>query len=358
MSSAPALAPTTGTTAAAAVTTTGPAGGTGGGSGLVSRTAGATRRSAAGGHVRRLGGRVLAAVGVLWGAATLTFLALLAIPGDIAYAIVGGPDSNPSPEVLAQVRAEYGLDRPWWEQYGGYLLRLATGDLGTSYGFHSPVVQLIGEQVGPTVALATSAAVVAVLGAVVVALATAGRRPAVRGTVSGVELVLASLPSFWLGIVLLTVFSFGLGWFPAIGGEGWRGLVLPTLTLALPLGAVLSQVARAAVEEVLEEPFVVTARARGLSDAAVRVRHVLRHTLVPLTTMSGFVVGGLFGGAVITETLFNRAGLGRLLLSAVNSKDMPVVLGLVLLSAAVYVVINLVVDATYPLIDPRLRSAR
>jgi peptide/nickel transport system permease protein len=305
----------------------------------------------------RVGSRVLGAAGVLWGAATLTFLALVLIPGDIAYAIVGGPDSNPSPEVLAEVRREYGLDRPVWEQYGAYLLRLLTGDLGTSYRFHAPVGQLIGEQVGPTVVLALSAGVVGVLGAVVVALATAGRRPAVRGPVSGVELVLASLPSFWLGIVLLTVFSFTLGWFPSIGGEGWRGLVLPTLTLALPMGAVLSQVVRASVEEVLEEPFVVTARARGLTDTAVRVRHVLRHTLVPLTTMSGFVVGGLFGGAVITETLFNRQGLGRLLLSAVDSKDMPVVLGLVLLSAAVYVVVNLVVDATYPLIDPRLRSA-
>jgi len=306
---------------------------------------------------RRVGTRTLGALGVLWGAATVTFAALALIPGDIAYAVVGGPDSNPSPEVLAEVRREYGLDRPWWEQYGAYLLRLATGDLGTSYRFHSPVTQLIGEQVGPTVALAVSAAVVGVVGAVVVALATAGRRPGVRGAASGTELVLASLPSFWLGIVLLTVFSFTLGWFPSIGGEGWRGLVLPTLTLALPLGAVLAQVVRASVEEVLEEPFVVTARARGLTDAGVRVRHVLRHALVPLTTMSGFVAGGLFGGAVITETLFNRQGLGRLLLSAVSSKDMPVVLGLVLLSAAVYVVVNLVVDATYPLIDPRLRSA-
>ncbi len=305
----------------------------------------------------RLGVRVLGAVGVLWGAATATFVALAVIPGDIAYAVVGGADSNPSPEVLAEVRREYGLDRPLLVQYGAYLLRLASGDLGTSYRFHSPVGTLIAEQVGPTVALALAAAVVAVLGAVVVALATAGRRPAVRGAVSGVELVLASLPSFWLGIVLLTVFSFGLGWFPAIGGEGWRGLVLPTLTLALPLGAVLAQVLRASVEEVLDEPFVVTARSRGLTDTAVRVRHVLRHALVPLTTMSGFVVGGLLGGAVITETLFNRQGLGRLLLSAVTSKDMPVVLGLVLLSAAVYVVVNLVVDATYPLIDPRLRSA-
>ncbi len=305
----------------------------------------------------RLGVRVLGAVGVLWGAATATIVALALIPGDIAYAVVGGADSNPSPEVLAEVRREYGLDRPLLVQYGAYLLRLASGDLGTSYRFHSPVGTLIAEQVGPTVALALAAAVVAVLGAVVVALATAGRRPAVRGAVSGVELVLASLPSFWLGIVLLTVFSFGLGWFPAIGGEGWRGLVLPTLTLALPLGAVLAQVLRASVEEVLDEPFVVTARSRGLTDTAVRVRHVLRHALVPLTTMSGFVVGGLLGGAVITETLFNRQGLGRLLLSAVTSKDMPVVLGLVLLSAAVYVVVNLVVDATYPLIDPRLRSA-
>lgn len=301
--------------------------------------------------------RVAGAVAVLWAAATATFLALTFLPGDIAYAIVGGEEANPSPEVLAQVRAEYGLDRPWYEQYGAYLGRIATGDLGTSYRFRAPVARLIGEQLGATATLALTAAVVAVVGAVVVSLATAGRRR-LRAPSTGVELTFASVPSFWLGIVLLTVFSFGLGWFPSIGGTGWRGLVLPTLALALPLGAVLTQVLRNALEEVLEEPFVVSARARGLPDVAVRLRHALRHALVPLATMSGFVVGGLLGGAVITETLFNRQGVGRLLLTAVNTKDLPVVLGLVLMSALVYVVVNILVDATYPLIDPRLRESR
>lgn len=321
------------------------------------RRAGRVPRPGAGG-ARWLATRALGALGVLWGATTATFVALTLVPGDVAYAVVGGPDANPTPEVLAQVRAEYGLDRPWHEQYLAYLGRVATGDLGTSYRFRADVTDLIADHLGPTATLAAAAAGLAVVGAVLVALLTAGRRRWVRSTASGVELTVASLPSFWLGIVLLTVFSFGLGWFPAVAGEGWRGLVLPAATLALPLGAVLTQVLRHALEEVLDEPFVTSARARGLSDTVVRVRHALRHALVPLTTMTGFVVGGLLGGAVITETLFIRQGLGRLLLSAVTAKDLPVVLGLVLLSALVYVVVNLLVDATYPLIDPRLRESR
>lgn len=307
---------------------------------------------------RRIAVKLLGAVGVLWGGATATFAALTFIPGDVAYAVVGGPDANPTPEVLAQVRAEYGLDRPWIEQYLSYLGRVATGDLGTSYRFRADVAALIGDHLGPTLQLAAAAAGFALVGTVLVAVLTAGRRRWVRSSASGIELVFASLPSFWLGIVLLTVFSFGLGWFPSVAGDGWQGLVLPAATLALPIGAVLTQVLRNSLEEVLEEPFVVSARARGLSDAAVRVRHALRHALVPLTTMTGFVVGGLLGGAVITETLFIRQGLGRLLLSAVTAKDLPVVLGLVLFSAGVYVVVNLLVDAAYPLIDPRLRESR
>jgi peptide/nickel transport system permease protein len=306
--------------------------------------------------ITRIASRLAAGLGVAWGAATLTFFAVYLTPGDPAYAIVGGPEAAPSPEVLAQVRAEYGFNDPFIVQYLRYLGRLLTGDLGTSYRLQSPVTQVLGEQLGGTVELALSAGVLAVLIALVVAVLTAKRSPWIRGTSSGAELVLASSPSFWLGIILLTVFSYTLRWLPTVGSGDWRALVLPTLTLALPIAAVLAQVLRSSLEEVLDQPFITTARARGLGDAAVRLRHGLRHSLIPLTTMSGFVIGGLLGGTVIVESLFTRQGLGRTLLAAVNSKDMPVVLGVVLLSAVVYVVVNFVVDLLYPLLDPRLKE--
>ncbi|GAA3644254.1 ABC transporter permease [Nonomuraea antimicrobica] len=304
-----------------------------------------------------IGWRLLAGVGVLWGAATLTFLVVHFTPGDPAEAIVGGEGAAPTPEVLAQVRAEYGLDRPWYAQYATHLWRILHGDFGTSYRLHSPVTQAIGEQAAATVELALAAAVTGLLLAVVLALATAKRRRWLRGLAAGAELVAASTPTFWLGIVLLTVFSFGLRLFPATGGQGPASLVLPALCLALPIAGVLGHVLREALEEVLDEPFVVSARARGLSDTAVRLRHALRHALTPLVTMTGFWVGALFGGAVVTETLFTRQGIGRLLVTAVNAKDLPVVLGVVLLSALVYVLVNLVVDLLYLAIDPRLKEA-
>lgn len=300
--------------------------------------------------------RLLGAVGVLWGAATIAYIAVYLTPGDPAYAIIGGPDANPSPEALQAVRDQYGLERPWWVQYADFVSRAAVGDFGESYARRLPVSQVIGEQAGATVILALAAGSTAILIAIAAALLTAHRRRRWIGSAAGgVDLVLASLPAFWLGILLLTVFSYQLHLFPAIGNQGFASLVLPVLTLALPLAAVLTQVLRDVVEDVFEQPFIVSARARGLDETAIRLGHVLRHSLVPLSTMAGFLVAALLGGAVITETLFSRQGLGRLLLAAVNGKDMPLILGLVILSAAVYVVVNLAVDLLYPLIDPRLR---
>ncbi|MGW0803999.1 ABC transporter permease [Nonomuraea sp. NPDC002799] len=306
--------------------------------------------------IKFVGWRLLAGAGVLWGAATLTFLVLHFTPGDPAEAIVGGEGAAPTPEVLAQVTAEYGLDQPWYAQYAAHLWRILRGDFGTSYRLHTPVTQAIGEQAAATLELALAAAVTGLALAVAVALATAKRRRWLRGLASGTELVVASTPTFWLGIVLLTVFSFGLRLFPATGSHGLASLVLPTLSLALPIAGVLGHVLREALEEVLDEPFIVSARSRGLADAAVRVRHALRHALLPLVTMSGYWVGALLGGAVITETLFTRQGIGRLLIAAVNAKDLPVVLGVVLLSALIYVLVNLVVDLLYVAIDPRLKG--
>jgi len=169
--------------------------------------------------------------------------------------------------------------------------------------------------------------------------------------------VLAATPTFVIGFALLIVFSFTLRLFPIGGNSGPSSVVLPALTLALSVVGTLSQVLRNELEEVLEQPFILTARTRGMRDASVRVLHALRHAVIPTVTMSGFLVAALLGGSVITETLFARQGLGTLLLNAVYAKDVPVVLGVVILSAGVYVVINLAVDIAYSLIDPRVVTA-
>ncbi|MQT36498.1 MAG: ABC transporter permease [Pseudomonas helleri] len=300
--------------------------------------------------------RLLSGIGVLWGAATLTFLAINLSAGDPAMAILGGPGANPSAELIAQVRAEYGLDQPLIVQYGQYLGRLAQGDLGDSYNLRRPVGQVISGQLGATVQLSLSAAALAVLLAVVVAVLSANRAPWVRSLVSGTELVLSSAPSFVIGLGLLLVFAFGWHLLPPSGSNSWQALILPSVALALPVAAVLSQVLRQELEDTLEQPFIAMARARGLSETGVRLKHALRHALVPLVTLSGFVFASLLGGAVVIELLFSRQGIGRLMLDAANTKDVPLLLGITLLAAAIYVAVNFLVDLINHLVDPRAKA--
>ena len=300
--------------------------------------------------------RLLSGIGVLWGAATLTFLAINLSAGDPAMAILGGPGANPSADLIAQVRAEYGLDQPLIVQYGQYLGRLAQGDLGDSYNLRRPVGQVISGQLGATVQLSLSAAALAVLLAVVVAVLSANRAPWVRSLVSGTELVLSSAPSFVIGLGLLLVFAFGWHLLPPSGSNSWQALILPSVALALPVAAVLSQVLRQELEDTLEQPFIAMARARGLSETGVRLKHALRHALVPLVTLSGFVFASLLGGAVVIELLFSRQGIGRLMLDAANTKDVPLLLGITLLAAAIYVVVNFLVDLINHLVDPRAKA--
>lgn len=307
-------------------------------------------------NLKRILGRLLAGIGVLWGAATLTFIAINITGGDTALAIVGGPDAMPTAEVLERVRREYGLDQPLIAQYGNYIGRLAQGDLGESYRLRIPVLKAVTQQLGATVQLALCAGVLAITMSVLLALLTARRAQWIRSFISGAELTLTSAPSFVIGILLLLLFSFHFHFFPASGSQGWRSLVLPTIALSLPIIGVLTQVLRQELEDVLEQPFILTARARGMSDASVRLRHALRHALIPLITLSGFVFASLLGGAVVVEMLFARQGVGRLMLDAANSKDVPIVLGITLLAAFIYVVVNLIVDVLYGLIDPRVRA--
>lgn len=308
-------------------------------------------------RVRRVLVRLAGVVGVLWGAATLTFLAQHLMPGDPAQTILGGAGSRPTPEQLAAVREQYGFNDPLIVQYLHYLGGLVRGDLGTSYILKQPVTDIITEQLGPTLVLTITALIASWVIAVTVTLLTAHRRRWVASIGSGLEILLAALPQYWLGIVLLVVFAFHLRLLPVVGDGGPEGLVLPALTLALPLAGFLGQVTRDEFSSAMEQPFAVSARARGMSDWGVRWRHALRHAILPGLTLSGWALGSLFSTAVIVESVFVRPGLGRVLVDAVTSRDMPVVVGVTLFVAAVYVIANLLVDTAFGRVDPRLRSA-
>jgi peptide/nickel transport system permease protein len=299
--------------------------------------------------------RVLAGLVVLWGAVTVTFFAVALAGGDQVDAVLG-PQAASTPGVRAQVAAEYGLDRPLLVQYADRLGSLASGDLGRSFQRGEPVGTLLGGQVLPTVALASAAAATGLALAVLLTVLTAGRGRLARSVASVLEVVAVAVPSFWLGILLLTVFSFSLRWFPAFGAEGLAGLVLPTVALAIPVAGVLAQVMRQEIDLVSARPFVLTARARGLGRAWLLFRHTLRHALVPAVTMSAWVLGTLIGGAVLVEKVFSRPGLGTVLVDAVRHRDTPVVSAVVILAALVFVVANIVADLLYPVIDARLRE--
>lgn len=322
----------------------------------MSLTAPVARRTRLG--VRRVLVRLAGVIGVLWGAATLTFIAQLLMPGDRAQTILGGAGSKPSAEQLAAVNEQYGFNDPAIVQYLHFLGGLLRGDLGTSYILKQPVADIIGHHLGPTLILTVTSLVAAWIIAVTVTLLTAHRRPWLSSIGSGIETFLAGLPQYWLGIVLLVVFAIQLRLLPVVGDNGPVGLVLPALTLALPLAGFLGQVTRDEFASAMEQPFAVSARARGMSDWGVRWRHALRHAVLPGLTLSGWALGSLFSTAVIVESVFVRPGLGRVLVDAVTSKDMPVVIGVTLFVAAVYVLANLLVDLGFVRVDPRLRRAR
>jgi len=304
------------------------------------------------GKARWLAARLGNAVVVVFGVATASFLAVHLAPGDPVRTLLGPQALTGTVE---QVRHELGYDQPLLTQYLRFLGSLLHGDLGTSYQLQEPVSRLILSQIGSTAQLAVAGFVLAMAVAVGLAIATSGRRPFWRRVSSLFELIATASPTFWTGIVLLTIFSFHLNLFPA-AGAGLRGLVLPAVTLALSLVGVFTQMLRQGMEQALDQPFTLSARARGVGETSVRATHALRHALIPVVTLSGWVVGNLLGGAVVVETLFTRQGIGQIMAAAIASRDLPVVTGVTIVSAVIFIVVNLVVDVVYHLVDPRLRT--
>lgn len=304
---------------------------------------------------RRILARLASGVIVLWAAVTIAFFTLQAIPGDIADILAG---EQTYPGLREAITAEWGLDQSVWNQYLDFLGRLLSGNLGTSYVQRQPVADLLAAQVWSTVELAVAAGVVGAVLAVVLAVVSIGRPRVVRSAMSTLELVFTSVPTFWVGILLLMVFSFQWRLFPVAGANGWQSLVLPVITLALPTAGFLAQVIRESMERTLTEPFIVTVRSRGVSESLVLLRHALGHALLPVMTLVGGIIGALLGGAVITETVFGRPGIGTITLHAVTGKDIPVVMAVVLFAALIYVTVSTTLDILYTIVDPRLRAQR
>lgn len=307
----------------------------------------------------RLAVRLAAGLFVLWGTITVTFLVLSVLPGDratILLNITSGQVIERTPAELAPVNAQYGFDKPVTEQYFNYFWQLLQGKLGFSFELQRPVTHIIAEQLLPTFTLAITALLLAWLITIPWTLLTAGRSRRIAVVGSAVETVLAGLPQYWVGILLLIVFAIGLRWFPVVGGATLWGTVLPAITLALPLAGFLGHAIRDEFERSMQQPFVLSARARGMSLSGVRLRHVLRHALIPAITLSGWAIGNLLSGAVLVEAVFARPGLGNVLINAVSNKDFALVSGIVILISTLYIIINLVVDLIYLIVDPRLRG--
>ncbi|MDV2901270.1 ABC transporter permease [Phytobacter diazotrophicus] len=295
---------------------------------------------------------------VLWAAFTLSFVLLQALPGDAILIKFQNPDLGLSADQIAQLRLSYGADTPVLTQYVHAVVSLLHGDFGLSVQTGVPVSELLSENLPSTLLLALLGLIVAtILAFVLAALSFLSPFSGLRAALQSLPSLFISVPTFWLGIVLIQIFSFQLGWIPVINPGPWQGLILPTLTLALPISAPLAQILMRSIDQVQTQPFVAVARAKGASRAGVLWRHVLGNALLPTLTVAGLLLGELIAGALITETVFGRSGLGQLTQEAVNTQDSSVLQAIVVISASAFVVINLAIDLLYPLLDPRLKNS-
>lgn len=302
------------------------------------------------GYVR---GRLIAAVPVVLGVSVAVFLMLHLVPGDPISVMFA--DSALPPEQIAMMRKQLGLDDPLPVQYARFVGRALQGDLGRSIRSNRPVLQEILNQLPSTIQLTIAAMGVAVLvGMTLGCLAALGRNTWLDLLSMAIALLGVSMPSFWLGLMLIFLFSVALGWLPATGEGGLERLIMPALALGMFAAAVIARLTRSSMLEVLGQEYVRTARAKGLRERVVVIRHALSNALIPVVTMVGLQAGILLSGAVVIETVFSRQGLGRLIVNGILAKDFPMVQGAVLFTALMYVLVNLLVDLAYAWIDPRI----
>jgi peptide/nickel transport system permease protein len=299
--------------------------------------------------VRRLWQSALTLVGV----SVLVFVILRVVPGDPAKMLL--PEGAPQ-SAIEELNRQLGLQEPLYVQYGLFVQSVFRGDFGQSFQYRAPALQVVTERLMATVQLALAAMLITVGVGVSLGIVAAVRRGTGYDYASTVLAVLGqSLPNFWLGIMLILLFGVALRWLPTSGFESWRHLILPAVTLAAFPMALVARLTRSSMLEILGRDFIRTGRAKGLAERAVILRHALRNAAVPLLTVLGLQIGTLLGGAVITESVFAWPGMGKLVVDAIFFRDFPVVQTVLILSATLFVVINLLVDLLYTVIDPRIR---
>ena len=299
--------------------------------------------------LRRLWQSALTLVGV----SVLVFVILRVVPGDPAKMLL--PDGAPQ-SAVDELNRQLGLHEPLHVQYAIFVRSVFRGDFGQSFQYRAPALRVVLERLGATVQLALAAMLITVLIGVSLGIVAAVRRGTRYDYASTVLAVLGqSLPNFWLGIMLILLFGVALRWLPTSGFESWRHLILPAVTLAAFPMALVARLTRSSMLEILGRDFIRTGRAKGLAERAVVLRHALRNAAVPLLTVLGLQIGTLLGGAVITESVFAWPGMGKLVVDAIFFRDFPVVQTVLILSATIFVVINLLVDLLYTVIDPRIR---
>jgi peptide/nickel transport system permease protein len=296
--------------------------------------------------------RLLRAVIALWLVSTVVFV-VMRLSGDPVPLLL--PPDAPRSEIF-RVRAELGLDRPLPVQYAVFLGHALRGDFGRSIHFRTPAMEVVLERLPATLELGLTAFLVAVIVALPIGVLSAVRRNSLLDQAAmGVALLGQAAPTFFIGILFILLLSLRAGWFPTSGRGDWTHLVLPALTLGLFAMASVARLTRSAVLEVLRADFIRTARAKGLSEVLVVAKHTLKNAALPIVTITGLQFGSLLGGAVVTETVFAWPGIGRLAIQSIYSRDYPVVQSVVFLSAALFIVINFLIDLIYGLLDPRVR---
>lgn len=263
-----------------------------------------------------------------------------------------------TPEMVENLRKELGLDQPFYVQFLDYFMSVLHGDFGQSLVNRDQVLPKILEHFPATLALTLASALVSIIiGVFFGVLSAIYRNKWIDFIARLIGLFGISMPTFWSGILLILIFSVFLNWFPAMGSDGWKTIVLPSLSLGFVGAGLIIRMVRTSMLEVINEPFIVTLRAKGLSERAVMYRHALRNALIPAITIIGLNIGELMAGTVVIETVFSRQGIGRIVADAIMAKDLPVIQGVVFFSAIVFVIINLLVDLSYSIIDPRVRRA-
>ncbi len=303
--------------------------------------------------LRYIGRRLIGAIPVLWGVVTLVFCIMRVLPGDPAALMLS--EGGGSAESIAALRADLGLDAPLLVQYGRYLFDVLRGDLGVSLFTQRSVVATIAEQLPSTIELAVASMLVAILLGTTIGIVTAVKHGTWLDSL-GTTLAMTgvSIPVFWSGLLLIWLFSLQLNLLPATGNGGLAHLIMPALVLGFASAGAIARLVRASLLDVLDSDFVNTARAKGLHERTLLLRHALKNAFIPVITIIGLQFGFLLGGTVVTETIFARRGIGRLVLDSILWKDFPVVQGVVLLVALIYTVVNLSVDVAYAYLDPRI----